>query len=125
MDTVRIDKWLFAVRIYKTRALATDACRRGRVLVNGIQAKPSREIRSDDKVTVRKLPVIYNFRVKGIIEKRVSARLVHEYLEDLTTPEELNKLNIRESFFIKRDRGTGRPTKKERRDIEGLKNNLA
>ena len=124
METVRIDKWLFAVRIYKTRALATDACRRGRVLVNGIQAKPSKELHPGDKVTVRKLPVIYNFSVKGTIDKRVSARLVPEYLEDLTTPEELNKLNIRESFFFKRDRGTGRPTKKERRDIEGLRNNL-
>ncbi len=124
MDTVRIDKWLFAVRIYKTRALATDACRRGRVLVNGIPAKPSKELRTGDKVTVRKLPVIYNFNVKGLTDKRVAARLVSEFLEDLTTPEELNKLNIRESFFIKRDRGTGRPTKKERRDIEGLQNNL-
>jgi ribosome-associated heat shock protein Hsp15 len=120
VDTVRVDKWLWAVRIYKTRALATDACRRGRILVNGLQAKPSKELKTGDRITVRKLPVIYNFQVKGIIDKRISAKLVQDYLEDLTSLEELNKLNISETFFIKRDRGTGRPTKRERRDIDKL-----
>jgi ribosome-associated heat shock protein Hsp15 len=124
VNTVRIDKWLFAVRIYKSRALATDACRRGRILVNGFQAKPSKEIRLGDKITVRKLPVIHNYEVKGVIEKRVSAKLVIAYLEDQTSLEELNKLKIKESFFIKRDRGAGRPTKKERREIDKLNDNI-
>jgi ribosome-associated heat shock protein Hsp15 len=124
MDFVRIDKWLYAVRIYKSRVLATEACRRGRVLVNGLQAKSSKEIRLGDKVTVRKLPVIHNYEVKGIIEKRVSAKLVPDYMEDHTSLEELNKLKIKESFFIRRDRGAGRPTKKERREIDKLNNSL-
>lgn len=124
MDSVRIDKWLYAVRIYKTRALASDACRRGRVLVNGLQAKPSKELQLGDNVTVRKLPVIHNYKVKGIIEKRVSAKIALEYFEDHTSWEELNKLKIRETFFIARDKGTGRPTKKERREIDRLNNNL-
>jgi ribosome-associated heat shock protein Hsp15 len=124
MDSVRLDKWLYAVRIFKTRAVATDACQRGRVLVNGIQAKSSKEIKLGDKVTVRKLPVIHNYEVKGIIEKRVSAKLVPDYLEDHTSLEELDKLKIKESFFVKRDRGTGRPTKKERREIDKLNNSI-
>ena len=122
MDSARIDKWLYAVRIFKTRTLAADACRKGRVLVNGLQAKSSKEIKPGDNVTVRKLPVIYNYKVKGIIEKRISAKLVPDYLEDLTSPEELNKLNIKESFFIRREKGAGRPTKKDRREIDKLNN---
>jgi ribosome-associated heat shock protein Hsp15 len=124
VDSVRIDKWLFAVRIYKTRALATDACRRGRILINGLQAKPSKEIRVDDMVTVRKLPVIYIYEVKGVIEKRVSAKLASECFKNHTSLEELNKLKIRESIFIRRDRGAGRPTKKERREIDKLNDNI-
>lgn len=122
MDTVRLDKWLYAVRIYKSRTLAAEACRKGRVLVNGQQAKSSKEIRTGDKVTVRKLPVIYNYKVKEIIEKRVSAKWVFEYLEDHTSLEELEKLKIKETFFISREKGTGRPTKKERREIDKLNN---
>ena len=122
MDSARIDKWLYAVRIFKTRTLASDACRKGRVLVNGLQAKSSKEIKPGDDVTVRKLPVIYNYKVKGIIEKRVSAKLVPDYLEDLTSLDELNKLNIKESFFIRREKGAGRPTKKDRRKIDKLNN---
>jgi ribosome-associated heat shock protein Hsp15 len=124
VESVRIDKWLYAVRIYKTRALASEACRRGRVLVNGQAAKPSKELRMEDIVTVRKLPLVYNYQVKAIIDKRTSARLATEYFEDLTSPEELNKLKIKETFFIRRDKGKGRPTKKERRDIDRLNDNF-
>lgn len=124
MDTVRLDKWLYAVRIFKTRTLAAESCRKGRVLVNGRQAKSSKEIRTGDKVTVRKLPVIYNYKVKGIIEKRVAAKWVFEYLEDQTSVEELDKLKIKETFFINREKGTGRPTKKERREIDKLNNRV-
>jgi len=108
------------MRIFKTRAMATDACRKGRILVNGSPAKPSKEVHSGDQITVRKLPVIYNYKVKGVIENRVSAKLVPDYLEDQTSMEELNKLNINESVFIHREKGKGRPTKKERREIDRL-----
>jgi len=121
LESVRVDKWLWAVRIFKTRALATDACRHGRVLVNGLPAKPSRELRSGSKVTVRKPPVLYSYKVKEIVEKRVSAKIVDQYLEDQTSLEELDKLKVNDTFFFKRERGTGRPTKKERREIDKLK----
>jgi ribosome-associated heat shock protein Hsp15 len=117
---VRVDKWLWAVRIYKTRGLATDACRRGHVLVNGMPAKPSKEIKEDDHITVRKLPVLYGYIVKQAIEKRVSAKIVESCLQDITSVEELEKLKIKEAFFIRRDKGTGRPTKKERRLLDDL-----
>ncbi len=121
---IRVDKWLWAVRVYKTRGLATDACRRGHVLVNGMTAKPSKEIKENDHVTVRKLPVLYSFVVKQAIEKRVSAKLVNDCLEDITSLEELDKLKVQETFFIRRDRGTGRPTKKDRRLLDDLGENL-
>jgi len=115
---------LWAVRIYKTRSIATDACKRGHILVNGLTAKPSKEIREGDQVTVRKLPVLYNFAVKQLTEKRLPAKLVPDYFDDQTSVEEMNKLKIKETFFIQRDRGTGRPTKKDRRQIDDLKENL-
>ncbi len=118
---VRVDKWLWAVRIYKTRSLATEACKKGRVIIDDVQVKPSREIKTGDIILVRKLPVIYTYKVKDVLEKRLSARLVQDYIEDLTSVEELNKLNINETIFVKRDRGTGRPTKKERRVIDRMK----
>lgn len=122
-EQVRIDKWLWAVRIYKTRSLATEECKKGRVIVDGVSIKPSRIVKVDDKILVRKMPVIYTYQVKGIISKRVSAQIAREQYEDLTSMEELNKLKIQDSIFIKRDRGTGRPTKKERRMIDKLKGN--
>ena len=122
-DLVRIDKWLWAVRIYKTRSMATEECKKGRVIVDGVAVKPSRIVKVGDKVVVRKLPVIYTYQVKGIISKRVSAQLAQEQYEDLTSIEELNKLKIQDTVFIKRDRGTGRPTKKERRMIDKLTEN--
>lgn len=119
---VRIDKWLWAVRIYKTRSIAAEACKKGRVFVNDQPAKPSREIIAGDVVIVRKPPVVYTYKVKEANEKRVSAKLVENLLEDLTTSEEIDKLNIRETVSFYRDRGTGRPTKKDRREIDKLRN---
>jgi ribosome-associated heat shock protein Hsp15 len=120
MEKVRLDKWLWSVRIFKTRTIAADACSKGRVLVNSLPAKPSKELSGSEIITVRKPPVIYTYKIKNLISNRLPAKLVAEYIEDLTSVEELNKLTINETFFIKRDRGTGRPTKKERRTIDKL-----
>ncbi len=120
METVRIDKWLWAVRLYKSRSLAAEACRKGQIWVNGQECKASREIRIGDKVTVRKMPVFYNYEVKQLAHNRMGAKLVTEYFEDQTSMEELDKLKIKETIFVKRDRGAGRPTKKERRQIDDL-----
>ena len=121
----RVDKYLWAVRIFKTRGDATEACRSGRVRINGTEAKASREIRREDVVEVRKSMVTYRFRVVEPVDKRQSAKLVDGYAEDITPPEELDKLNIpKESFFLYRKRGTGRPTKKERREMENLFDSL-
>lgn len=119
-DQIRIDKWLWAIRIYKTRSLATEACKKGRILVDGMEAKPSRTIKTGDIITVRKHPVIYTYKVTGIIEKRVSAQVAQQNYEDLTSLEELEKLKINENYFYKRDRGSGRPTKKERRTLNRI-----
>ena len=115
----RIDKWLWASRIYKTRTLAADACKNGRVTINGAQAKPSRSVKPGDEVGVKKAPITYTFRVKQTIEKRVGARLVPEVLENITAPEQYEILELsRISGFVDRARGTGRPTKKERRALD-------
>ena len=120
-NTVRIDKWLWAVRIYKTRSDAADACKSSKVLVNNIEAKPSREIKVDDIVIVKKMPVIYTFKVFGIIQNRQPAKNVPLYAENLTPQEEIDKLQINyTTIFVQRDRGTGRPTKKERRTLDEL-----
>ena len=115
----RIDKWLWASRIYKTRTLAADACKNGRVTINGAQAKPSRTVKPGDEVSVKKSPVTYTFRVKQAIEKRVGAKLVPDILENITPPEQYEILELsRISGFVDRQRGTGRPTKKERRALD-------
>ncbi|MBN2215466.1 MAG: RNA-binding S4 domain-containing protein [Bacteroidales bacterium] len=121
---VRLDKWLWAVRIYKTRNQASEACRKGRILVNGMEAKASREIRVDDIVIVRKLPVIHTYKVLALIEHRQPAKIIRDFMEDLTSVEELNKHKVNESFFVRRDRGKGRPTKKERRTLDNMINNI-
>ena len=117
---VRIDKYLWAVRLYKTRTLATEACKKGRITVDDMPAKPSRNITAGDVIEVKKMPVVYSYRVLNPIEKRVGARIVAQYVEDITPQEELQKLKMEDDFFIKRDRGTGRPTKKERRLLDDL-----
>jgi len=118
--TVRIDKYLWAVRLYKTRTLATEACKKGKVSVDDMPAKPSRAITSGDVIEVKKMPVVYSYRVKDPIEKRVGAKIVDQYVENLTPQEELQKLDMQDDFFIKRDRGAGRPTKKERRLLDDI-----
>ena len=115
----RVDKWLWAARIYKTRTLAADACKNGRITINGAQTKPSRTVKAGDKVGVKKPPITYTFLVKQPIEKRVGAKLLPDILENVTTPEQYELLEMsRISGFVDRARGTGRPTKKDRRAID-------
>jgi ribosome-associated heat shock protein Hsp15 len=116
----RIDKYLWSVRIYKTRALSTEACRKGRVMIGDMSVKPSRTIQPGDIITIRKPPVNYAYKVLDPIQKRVGAKLVGNYMEDITPQEELDKLNMKDDFFVSRDRGAGRPTKKERRLLDNL-----
>ena len=120
-EKMRIDKWLWSVRIYKTRSKATEACKRGKVIIDNVQVKPSKEIKTGEIVLIRKLPVIYTYKIKGLLQRRQSAKIATECYEDLTSIEELNKLKINETLFLKRDKGSGRPTKKERRLIDKLK----
>lgn len=122
---IRIDKFLWAVRIFKTRSIASDACSKGRVVINNINVKPSRVISKDEIITIKKPPVNYTYRIIELIENRVSAKLVEKYIADLTPEEEKIKLNIRQSGVIGyRDKGTGRPTKKERRSIDRWQDNF-
>lgn len=115
----RIDKWLWAVRLYKTRSMATDACRKGQITMNGMTVKPSKVIKEGDVISVRKPPVTYTFRVLQAIENRVGAKLVPEMLENITPKEQYDILEMSKiSGFVGRARGTGRPTKKERRDLD-------
>jgi ribosome-associated heat shock protein Hsp15 len=118
--TVRIDKYLWAVRLYKTRTLASEACKKGKITVDDMPAKPSRTVSSGDVIEVKKMPVVYSYRVKDPIEKRVGAKIVDQYVENITSQEELQKLDMKDDFFIKRDRGAGRPTKKERRLLDDI-----
>jgi ribosome-associated heat shock protein Hsp15 len=123
--TTRIDKFLWSVRIYKTRSIASDECRKGRIIIGDVQVKPSRTITKNEIITVKKPPVIYTYRVIEPIENRVSAKLVEQFIEDLTPESEKAKLNIRDSVgIIHRDKGTGRPTKKERRQIDRIKDGI-
>ena len=115
----RLDKWLWAARIYKTRTLAADACKNGRITINGGQAKPARTVKVGDQVGVKKAPVTYTFRVLQTIEKRVGAKLLPEVLENITPPEQYELLEMSKiSGFVNRARGTGRPTKKDRRALD-------
>ncbi len=121
-NTQRIDKWLWTVRIYKTRSLAAEECKKGRVLIDGIPVKPSRIVKVGEMVTVRKMPVIYTYEVLDIPSSRLPAKRVEEFMRNLTPEEELAKLDMnRMAASIQRDRGTGRPTKKERRILDKLK----
>lgn len=119
MNEARVDKWLWAARIFKTRTLAAAACKKGQVTLRGAQLKPSRTIKEGDIVDVRKPPVTYSFKVKQAIEKRVGAKLLPDILENVTAPEQYELLEMsRISGFVDRARGTGRPTKKDRRSLE-------
>lgn len=121
MDEVRIDKYLWAIRVYKTRTDATDACNGGKIRLNGADVKPSKHVKSGDMIVVRKGAVTYTYRVIEPLDKRQGAQLVPKYAENLTPQEELDKLRAPvETFFLKRDRGAGRPTKKDRRQMDAL-----
>jgi heat shock protein 15 len=117
----RIDKWLWAARIFKTRSLAADACKNGRVTFNGSTIKPSKMIKEGDTVHVKKSPITYSFKVLKAIEQRVGAKLIPEIYENVTDPKQYELLEMsRISGFVDRARGTGRPTKKERRALDAF-----
>ena len=125
METVRIDKWLWAVRVFKTRTIAAEACKKGRVLIDNNSVKPARMIRIGDVVQVKKPPVTYSFKVIDISQKRMGAKLVPNFMENVTPPEEYEILEMNKiSGFVDRQRGTGRPTKKDRRDMVQFTENL-
>ncbi|MBR5283332.1 MAG: RNA-binding S4 domain-containing protein [Alistipes sp.] len=118
---VRLDKYLWAVRVFKTRSDAADAIRNNRVMVNNAYAKPSREVKEGDIISVKKMPVTYQYKVLELVSSRQGAKNVPQYCLNITPQEELDKLTVpRETVFVFRERGTGRPTKKERREIDAL-----
>ena len=120
-DEARIDKWLWAARIFKTRTIAADACKNGRIMVNDVLVKPSRMVKVGDQISVRKPPVTYTFRILKTIEQRVGAKLLPDIYENITTPDQYELLEMnRISGFVNRQRGTGRPTKKDRRAMDAF-----
>ena len=120
-DTARIDKWLWAARIFKTRSIAADACKNGRVTMGGVNVKPSRSIKAGEVIDVRKPPVTYSFKILKPIESRVGAKLIPEIYENVTDPKQYEILEMsRISGFVDRARGTGRPTKKDRRQMDAF-----
>jgi ribosome-associated heat shock protein Hsp15 len=121
-EGVRIDKWLWAVRIFKTRSQATDACRSGNVKIGGQVVKPSRMIRRGEELEIHLRPVNRRVMVAGLVEHRIGPKLVADFMVDLTPEEEYEKLKMmKEMHFEYRQRGLGRPTKLQRREIESLK----
>jgi ribosome-associated heat shock protein Hsp15 len=119
MSEIRIDKWLWAVRIFKTRTIAVEACKKNRVTVNDVPAKPARTVKIGDVIAVRKSPITYSFRVLALTGNRIGAKLTPNFFENITPPEQYEILKLQKiSGFIDRAKGTGRPTKKERRDLD-------
>ena len=117
MAEARIDKWLWAVRVFKTRTIAAEACKKGRVSIS--QVKPARMVKPGDVIQVKKSPITYSFKVLQAIEKRVGAKIVSEFMENVTTPDQYELLEMSKiSGFVGRAKGTGRPTKKDRRDLD-------
>ncbi len=118
-ENVRVDKWLWAVRIFKTRSLAAEACKKGHVLLGDTALKPSRTISVGSILKVRKAPITRSFKVLALTEKRMSAKLAADFVKDVTPPEETEILEMQKNMrWITRDRGTGRPTKKDRRELD-------
>lgn len=116
---VRIDKWMWAVRLFKTRSLAAEACKKGKVYIQNVAVKPSRNVKVGDVVCIKKNPVLFSFKVLALSENRMGAKLVSGFMENVTTQEQLDLLELgRIAGQGIRDRGTGRPTKKERRDLD-------
>ena len=121
----RIDKWLWAARIFKTRTIAAAACKKGQVSMGGTQLKASRTVKAGDVVNVRKSPVTYSFRILQPIEKRVGAKLLPEILENITAPDQYELLEMSKiSGFVGRAKGTGRPTKKDRRSLDDFRDEV-
>ena len=124
-NEARVDKWLWAARIFKTRTLAAAACKKGQVTMGGTQLKPSRMVKVGDTVDVKKAPITYSFRILQAIEHRVGAKLIPEVLENVTRPEQYELLEMSKiSGFVDRARGTGRPTKKERRALDDFRDDV-
>ena len=118
MNDERIDKWLWAMRVFKTRSIATDACKKGRVMMGGVAVKPSRSVKVGDVVDVRKPPVTFSFRVKALSPGRLGARLVPDHLENITPQSQYDLLEMtRISGFVDRRKGLGRPTKRDTREM--------
>jgi ribosome-associated heat shock protein Hsp15 len=118
MNDERIDKWLWAMRVFKTRSIATDACKKGRVMMGGVAVKPSRSVKVGDVIDVRKPPVTFSFRVKALSSGRLGARLVPDYLENITPQSQYDLLEMtRISGFVDRRKGLGRPTKRDSREM--------
>lgn len=123
---VRIDKWLWAVRLFKTRSIAIDACKKGRISIKGMSIKPSRMIKVGDVIDVKRPPITYSFEVLNLTENRMGAKLVPEFMKDVTSPSQLEILELSKvSGFVDRARGTGRPTKKDRRDLQQFAEDLS
>lgn len=121
----RIDKWLWAARIFKTRSIAAAACKKGQVSMDGTQLKASRMVKAGDVINVRKAPITYSFRILQPIERRVGAKLIPEVLENITTPDQYELLEMSKiSGFVGRAKGTGRPTKKERRSLDDFRDDV-
>lgn len=122
MNEVRVDKWLWAMRVFKTRTIATEACKKGRVTISGTPVKPSRTVKQGDVVEVRKPPITYSFRVKDVTQNRLGAKLVENYLENITPKSQYDILEMaRISGFVDRRKGLGRPTKRDQRDLSRFK----
>ncbi len=118
----RVDKWLWCMRVFKTRTIATDACKKGRVTIGGVQVKPSRPIKVGDVIDVKKPPITYTFKVLAIAPNRLGARLVPEYLENLTPQSQYELLEMTKiSGFVDRQKGLGRPTKRDSREMSRFK----
>lgn len=124
-DSCRIDKYLWAIRVFKTRSEATDACNGNKVKLDGVNAKPSKAVKTGDVIEIRKGSALFTYRIIQLSENRMGAALVPQYAENLTPESELAKLHApRETIILQRDRGTGRPTKKERRELDALLDSL-
>jgi ribosome-associated heat shock protein Hsp15 len=118
-ESVRVDKWLWAVRIFKTRSLASEACRKGHVSIGDSTLKPSKMVQVGEIVKVRKSPITKSLKILALAEKRMSAKLIIDFVEDVTPAEEIELLEMQNNMrWIARDRGTGRPTKKDRRELD-------
>lgn len=116
---VRIDKWMWAVRLFKTRSIASEACKKGKILIQNTAVKPSRNVKVGDVICIKRNPVLFSFKVLALTENRMNAKLVNEFVENVTTTDQLELIELGKLATQNgRDRGTGRPTKKERRDLD-------